>query len=191
MKYLKIFSAVIFLVFIIAYPLWLPAFYRYLDVSQSARPVDVIVVLGGSSGNRETYAAQLYHQDYAPKVIISGHAETMDYNIRVIRENGVPQTALIINDHATSTYNEAQQVLEILVHLKADSVVIVTDRFHTRRASATYKHVFAGYNIELTFVSPNDDFTADNWWNSNSNHGIMLEYPKMLYYWLAYGVWSG
>ncbi len=151
----------------------------------------MIVVLGGSSGSRETHAAQLYHEGYASKVIISGYAETMDDNIQLIREKGVPQTALIINDRATSTYNEAQQVLEVLSHLKADSVLIVTDHFHTRRASATYEYVFAGHNIELTFVSPNDDFTADNWWNSNSNYGIMLEYPKMLYYWFAYGVWSG
>lgn len=151
----------------------------------------MIIVLGGSSGSRETYAARLYHKGYAPTVIISGYADKMAYNLQILQENGVPESATIINDQATTTYDEAQQILEILIDLKADSALIVTNRFHTRRASATYEHVFAGYDIDLTFVSPDDDVKAHNWWKSKSGGGIVLEYPKMLYYWLAYGVWSG
>lgn len=176
---------------IFGHPIWLPTLYTYLNVSQQPQPADVIVVLGGGDGQRERYAVQLYEHGYAPHVLASGHAETMGYAIKLIIEGGVPDSRLLINDEATSTYDEAQQVLNLLIEIDAQSALIVTDAFHTRRARATYQHVFSEHNIEITMVSPNSEIEPSTWWNSKYSKLVTAEYAKMLYYWIAYGVWSG
>lgn len=176
---------------VVTIPLWFPFIYRYLDVSQPAQQADVIVVLGGGNGSRERHAAELYHQGYAPLVLVSGHSSTMSYGLEIIAANDVPPENVLINSQATTTYNEAEQVLAMLLEIQAASALIVTNRSHTRRAIATYKRVFAGHDIVLTIVAPDDSEHGDSWLFSPHNRQVLLEYPKMLYYWLVYGVWSG
>lgn len=172
-------------------PLWFPFIYRYLDVSQLPRQADVIVVLGGGNGSRERYAAELYHQGYAPLVLVSGHSSTMSYGLEIIAASDVPLENVLINSQATTTYNEAEQVLAMLLELQAASALIVTNRSHTRRAIATYNRVFASQDILLTIVAPDDGEYANSWLSSPHHRQVLLEYPKMFYYWLVYGVWSG
>lgn len=174
---------------LLSHSLWLPGIYRFLDVSQSPQNADVIVVLGGSGGQRETYAAHLYQQGYAPKVLISGGVNLIDHAVDLAIDNGVLKENITINDQATNTYDEAEQVLALLQELHADSALIVTDRFHTRRASATYHQVFQGYDIKLTFVSPDDRVDASNWLSSSIRDQVVSEYLKLFYYGIHYGVW--
>lgn len=178
-------------VLLLAYPMWLPVLYIYLNVSQQPSPADVIVVLGGGDGPRERYAVQLYQQGFAPIILVSGYGDSVPNSINLIRDGGVPERRLLINDKATSTYNEAQQVLNLLIEMDAHSALIVTDAIHTRRARATYLHVIAEHNIKITMVSPNPDIEPSTWWNSKHSDFVITEYAKMLYYWVAYGVWSG
>lgn len=172
------------------HPIWLPAFYAYLDVSQSPKQADVIVVLGGSRGWRETYAAELYRQGYAPTVLVSGSLKTISYSLGFLKRGGVLTTDILVNDQATSTYDEAQQVLALLLERSAASALVVTDRFHTRRAAATYLHVVQGHSINVSFVSPNDGVDVANWWNSRLRDRVVSEYIKIIYYGINYGVWS-
>jgi uncharacterized SAM-binding protein YcdF (DUF218 family) len=175
---------------ILLHPLWLPALYSYLDVSRSPREADAIVVLGGGR-NRTEHAATLYAEGYAPQVIVSGNFSGSPGNDIATVHERVPRNAVLINDQATNTYDEAEQVLAILLEIDARSALIVTDRSHTRRARATYHHVFSGHEIELTMVSPDDSIEASSWWKTKGVGRIAMEYPKMLYYLIAYGVWSG
>jgi uncharacterized SAM-binding protein YcdF (DUF218 family) len=176
---------------VLTYPIWLPHLYKYLNLSQQPQIADVIVVLGGSDGHREAFAVDLYDQGFAPQILASGHAGSMSSGLNIIAKSDVPKDALSINDQATSTYDEAQQVLEILIQMNAHSALIVTDRYHTHRALATYRHVFQGHNIELTIVSPEDGILAESWWQSKWSNQIALEFLKMPYYWAVYGIWPG
>lgn len=174
----------------LTYNSWLPGFYTYLDVSQTPQPANAIIVLGGSGGRREQLAVELFKQGYAPLVLISGHAGSMEIGLNLIR-SVVPEAALIINDQATSTYDEAQQILILLSELDIQSALIVTDAFHTRRARATYLHVFGDHDIEIRMISPDPEIVPSNWWISKYSDFVVTEYAKMLYYWVAYGVWPG
>lgn len=193
--HLKTYIAVIFLAlivgFILTHRFWLPMLYTYLNKSQPAKTADIIVVLGGSNGRREAFALTLYNQKYAPKILVSGHRETMKNGLNLIEKSNLPKEALLINDQATTTYDEAQQILNRLIEIHAKSVLIVTDQFHTRRASATYQKVFQEYDIKLTFVSLETTIDSKNWWQTGLRPFIELEYLKILYYWFAYGIWSG
>lgn len=187
---LFIFAAILVLI-VALHPAWLPAAYTFLDVSQPPRQADIIVVLGGGGTDRPELGAYLYQEGYAPRVLVSGYAGSMEYAVDIVAETGIPDSALLVNDTATSTYDEAQQVLAMLLDLDVSSVMIVTSPSHSRRALATYQHVFAGHNIELTIVSPDDGIDASAWWKSERSRQITEEYIKMVYYFMAYGVWSG
>ena len=175
----------------LARDIWLPKIYTYLDVSQPPKQSDVIVVLGGGDGLRWTQLASLYQEGYAPVVLVSGNGDSLDTSIHLITEQGVPGSAMLINNRATSTFDEAQQVLDMLLAMNAKSALIVTDKYHTRRATATYHQVFGNHDVNLTIVAPDDSIDPKLWWQSNRRNLVVTEYIKMAYYWLAYGINSG
>ena len=175
---------------ILSHPLWLPIVILCLDVSKTPRIVNTIVVLGGGSGRRSTYASELYHKGYAQTIIVSGYVGYMERDIRILQQQQIPNNNVIINDRATNTFNEAQQVIEILIHNNLQSALIVTDKFHSRRALATYRHIAHEQSIELTVVSPDDNIDPSSWWKPVLKSSIVQEIIKIPYYWIAYGVWS-
>jgi uncharacterized SAM-binding protein YcdF (DUF218 family) len=166
---------------------WLVWVYNYLDVGQAPRPADFIVMLGGG-GQRPTLAAELYHQGYAPRIIVSGCSPTLDDDWARLVEAGVPAEAILVNDHAQSTWNEAQQIVDRLQTEGAESVLIVTDGYHTRRARETYIHLDS--SIEVAAISTEGPLTAHTWYNRPYGRStIIKEYGKIGYYLLRYGVW--
>lgn len=179
---------------VLSHSIWLPELYTYLDVSQPPQKADIIIVLGGDKhGHRARYGATLYQQAYAGTILVSGHADYVDDDVDLIAKQDVPVQAIVVNARATSTYDEAHQIRELLITMDVKSALIVTNRYHTRRATATYYHAFEDQDITLTFVSPEDGIEASSWWQSNHKipRSIVMEYPKMFYYWLAYGIVSG
>lgn len=181
----------VILIAVIFHRLWLPSLYHYLDVSQPPRSSDIIITLGGGNHCREQYAVELYNQGYAPFVLVSGNRRTMANSIKLLENSEIPLNAMLINDQATSTYDEAQQVLAMVIENNAQSVLIVTNRYHTRRAMATYKYVFGSTPIRLNIAAPDDGISDIKWWQSSQCSQIVLEFIKMPYYWLAYAIWSG
>lgn len=164
--------------------------YDFLDASRPPEHADVVVVLGGgSNGNRAKKAYELYEQGYAPNVIVSGSNSGLSNDLAYLKRKGIPSEVITINDRATSTWDEAQQVLSALREQEADSAIIVTDGFHTRRAQATYDKLQRDPPIELTFVSAVPTFPADHWWSSRQGRKkVATEYSKTVYYCLRYGV---
>jgi uncharacterized SAM-binding protein YcdF (DUF218 family) len=169
--------------------MWLPYLYHYLDVSELPHKADFIVVLG-SGRNRVFEAANLYHQGYADRIILSGCEESIPSDSNAFEEAGVPDEAILINDQATSTMDEAQQILALLQEGQAKSALIVTDAPHTRRVRATYDHLKRDTTLELTFVAAPSNFSDTTWWKSKQAFEFVLsEYVKGVYYGIRYGIW--
>ncbi|MCB9458397.1 MAG: YdcF family protein [Anaerolineaceae bacterium] len=169
---------------------WLPAVYDFLDVSQEVVKADAILLLGGTTWERLRYSEQLFKDGYAHYFVLDGLGDYIQYAIDSLEET-VPQDALIVNRQATSTYDEIMQAREIFEELGIESVLVVTDGFHSRRAAATVHHVFADSDIVFTIVSPPNTFGEQSWWQSKFRDNVLSEYPKIIYYWIAYGIWSG
>jgi uncharacterized SAM-binding protein YcdF (DUF218 family) len=167
---------------------WLPYLFQYLDVSQPPHKADFIVILGGGIERAER-AAELYQQGYTSHIIVSGGKSfTRSYYDLMIEAN-VPHDTIIVNDRATSTWDEAEQVLAILHERNAQSALIITDSVHTRRAQATYQSLINDSSIQLTFVAAVTDLSADTWWQSRyATRYVLSEYVKIVYYFLRYGV---
>ena len=177
---------------------WLPLLSTFLDVSQSPRQADFIVLLGGGKANRAQAAVDLYQQGFAPRVIISGgplyrygiECSTALLTLDDVQRMGLPADVVLLSDEATSTWDETQQLLALLEQEGALSALIVTDPVHTRRTRATYRKLQTTQAIELTFVAAEATFPTHRWWQSEEGLiAVQNEYIKLAYYLLDYGVW--
>ena len=118
----------------------------------SAQPADAIVVLGAAqyAGRpspvleaRLAHAIRLYRRSIAPRLIVTGGKVAGDItseaqvSARYARRNGVPASALIIEDESRSTTEQMHAVALMARTRNMTSVVLVSDRFHMLRLLLT------------------------------------------------------
>jgi uncharacterized SAM-binding protein YcdF (DUF218 family) len=79
---------------------------------------------------------------------------------------------------ATSTFDEAYDLLALCSKEKLKNLIIVTDSFHTRRALYAFKKVFrrSGITVEAS-AAPNEIFNEENWWQSDRGISAYLLEP--------------
>ncbi|MBK8050985.1 MAG: YdcF family protein [Anaerolineales bacterium] len=126
-------------------------------------PADAIVVLGGGArpatwprttaevneaGDRLIYAAKLYQDGVAPKLLLSGGAPVADApNVQTEAESmaslleimGVPRTALLQDPSSRNTYENAIETRSQLEEQGIDRIVLVTSASHMPRSVAIYE----------------------------------------------------
>ena len=180
---------------IAAHPLWLTALARLLIVDQPPRPADAILVLGGGSGEREEWGAELYHQGYAPLLIASGEPPHLPGEQRsfaaisalYLASLGVPASAILTMPETTSTYDEAILSRDLLRQRGSRSLIVVSDPHHLRRSAWTFRTAFRGEDVKLTFTAtPVTWFRVERWWTRERDLlAVVQEYQKLLFYILS------
>jgi uncharacterized SAM-binding protein YcdF (DUF218 family) len=157
------------------------------------------VALGGGRGQRSLEAARVYRRGLVDRVVVTGGPVPLagrDVTYAGVMANLlagiVPDSLVIQESRSTSTYEDALYVREDLELLGVRSALIITDPYHLRRTRATFRHVFAGSGIRLTFVAPADSwFRVERWWTKESHLiAVTEEYLKMLHYLLNHRVWA-
>jgi len=129
----------------------------YSDEKQSA---DAIVVLGGEVEYRSQLAAKLYQREAAPVIILTqGYGERSWNRViamkKAITDQKVPIGAITVaTGDATSTFDEAEQVLEFVKSANLNSVLIVTDPYHTLRAKLLFSQVLGSEGFKVRVASP-------------------------------------
>lgn len=177
-----------------------------LIVDSVSGQADAIVVLSGSSTYRERTqrAAQLFHEGYAGKIILSndnlrsGWSQAKERNplfveraMDELQRNGVPPENIeIVPQNVTTTYDEAVSLREYLSTRNFRSILIVTSAYHSRRARWTFCRVFRGSNvaIKLEAVAPGQQTPLPStwWWHTLGWKMVPGEYLKMIYYLIHY-----
>ncbi len=111
-----------------------------------ARPVDVIIALGGGiegTVRRAEHAAALYHAGYAEHIICSGGGEDSfreaDRCLWIVLNHGIPYEAVIREAVSLSTEENARAVAPIMAAHGWDSAILVTDDFHLWRATWLFR----------------------------------------------------
>lgn len=94
----------------------------WLHVDVPLEHADVIVVLGGESGQRVIGAAELYHQGVAPKVFVTGSGDG-GLIVRRLGMAGVPDAAC--ESQSRSTYENAVLTKKALEASHPRSVMLV------------------------------------------------------------------
>ena len=79
---------------------------------------------------------------------------------------------------ATSTFDEAYDLLVFCDKENLKHLIIVTDSFHSRRALYAFKKVFQGSNITVEVsAASNEVFSEENWWLSDRGISAYLLEP--------------
>ncbi|MGQ9540084.1 MAG: YdcF family protein [Armatimonadota bacterium] len=128
----------------------LPNFFAgLLAVSSQVQPADAIVVLGagihrdGTLGKdslrRAIQGIVLYRRGLAPVIVFSGtsyEGSPVESEVRasLARQLGVPQEAILLESHADTTAEEAENITAQLRQRGAKRILLITNSLHLRRA---------------------------------------------------------
>ena len=149
------------------------AFYdgitQFIFVEDPPQKADVIFLPGGAYPEAALYAAQLYQARYAPIVLPSGKYSIVkgrfelspqeaqktpyaaegcqtewEYLSRILQQNGVPRKAILREDRAKYTYENAiysRAVLDV-AGITVKRAMLCCHAFHARRAFMYYQEQF-------------------------------------------------
>lgn len=148
-------------------------------------PVDFLIVLGGDSEFRTARTAELYLEQRAPGVIVSGDGDCQ-INGSTLRKLGVPDTALTLECDSGSTWENAEFSVKLLRARGAKRAIIVTSWYHSRRALNCFEK--AAPEIEFFSYPTTADRPRFGFPNRTNRHRVVLEYGKTLVYWVWHGV---
>lgn len=119
---------------------------KYTFKVQDVPEADAIVVLGAkvySNGNvspiladRLDYAIELYNQNKAPKILLSGDHGTKAYDeVNAMKsyvcKAGVPEEDVFMDHAGFNTYSTMYRVRDVF---KAENIIVVTQDYHLKRA---------------------------------------------------------
>jgi len=157
-----------------------------LVVDSGEVQADVIVVLGGGSGERPARAAALFQERAAPLVLVTGYGDC-ESNTHLLNQAGVPATALIAECNSHSTKQNAQFSGNQLRSHGVHRVILVTSWYHSRRALACFRHFAPGFE----YYSRPAYFGLERreWSRTGVGRYVRAEFLKTIGYWVCYGVW--
>lgn len=164
-----------------------------LVIADPIQPSDAAVVLSGGDNTRIDEAVLLYQEEYMDYIILTETeiplaekgAEYSTLMRYITMEKGVPGSQVIITkQQAQSTYEEAKTVLKLLKQRGFDSLIVITDPYHTFRTRLIFREVFKDEGISFS-VHPvrNHWYTSSSWWMHKEGWKITFqEYIKLFGY---------
>jgi uncharacterized SAM-binding protein YcdF (DUF218 family) len=185
---LKIFLRTALVVFWVTAALGAAAWFypeKFLCVDSGPVKADVIVILGGGLHERPERAAELFRQQAAPRILISGAGDDQ-INLRLLLQNGVPRHAIEIEGKSKTTQENARFALERLRAQNVRSVILVTSWYHARRAQKTFEHYAPDMKIDSrpSYYA----FEREAWAQRGNGRRMRLEFLKLPGYWFRYGI---
>lgn len=171
---------------------WLRAMADFLVVDERLppTPADAIVVMGGGGahGARESQAARLYLAGVAPVVVTTGgpvageeRATYARWSVQRLVRRGVPVEAVIATNEGDSTLTDAFGVRRLAEARGWQSIVLVTDDWHSRRTQIAFERAVGGAGFSL-YSSPahGPRFEPTAWWlDETSALVVVTEYIKL------------
>lgn len=138
---------------------------RFLQAQASApSQADVLVALGGESGDRALTAASLFRDGFAPRMLLTGFALSptevrpayRHWRAQVLAEQGVPIESIIYDPDSTNSWEEAVNTRRTMEANGWRRVLVVSDPYHMRRLSWAWGRAFrdSGLSYSLVASSP-------------------------------------
>lgn len=154
---------------------------------------DLIVVLGGGVGDRLKKGYELFASGLSTRILLTGFPELNDgvlpvyakWRIRYLTELGIPESAILTDNTAKNTVEEARIIKKLMLENQWKNVLIVSDPPHLRRLSIIFSKVFEDRsNLNYALISSNSSWwSASRWWkNTISAQFFILEVIKLFYF---------
>eukprot|EP01116_Phalansterium_solitarium_P006558 TRINITY_DN1888_c0_g3_i1.p2 TRINITY_DN1888_c0_g3~~TRINITY_DN1888_c0_g3_i1.p2 ORF type:complete len:217 (+),score=35.05 TRINITY_DN1888_c0_g3_i1:103-753(+) len=125
--------------------------WAYHHMNHTLEKSDCILVLGSHDTRVAEWAADLYHQGWAPYIIFSGGLGNLTLGIwkeaeadvfaRIARERGVPADCILVENRSTNTGENITFTQELLDSrgLNPQKFIVVQKPYMERRSYATFK----------------------------------------------------
>ncbi len=171
------------------------------EIEHSLEPADAIIVLGGGNHFRPQHAAKLWNDDLAPVIVTFQPERTPSHKGKAnsnrpptdretLLQLGIPSAAIhSIDRNVASTWDEAKAIQSWAEEHQADTVIIATDRFHSRRVNWLMTRTVenqSGCRCLITH-SAWRYYQTDNWWqNLQGQRAFKREIFRMTGYLLYY-----
>jgi len=180
----------------------LKAIGRYLVYQQDPQHADVIVILANWDDTivRARAGADLFKSGLAKTIFVprmermEGHEEiaqrgitipeNRDLLITILLGLGVPLVAIETSgQEVTDTWDEAREASHFIEAKGYTTVLLVTSKYHARRASLIFKDALKGKATVISVPSPYDSSDPEVWWKQNEDSKrVIMEYQKLLVY---------
>lgn len=158
---------------------------KFLCVDSGRVSGDVIVLLGGGVHERPLRAVELYKQHAAARIIITGAGDD-ELNRQILLQNGVPASAIEVENQSKTTRENAVNTLKLLRAEHVNRAILVTSWYHSRRAEKTFEH----YGPDILFYSRPSyfGFATEDWKKNGTGKRMRLEFLKIPAYWIRFGI---
>ena len=167
----------------------------------SLQKATAIAVLSGNFPARALEAASLYRSGYAGEIWLThpgAQSEALaemgihfpgeaDFNYQVLRRQGVPAKAIhVLDAPIINTSDELEVISRALQQKKNASVIVVTNKAHTRRVHELWNKFDSARGKIIVHAIANDDFQPSAWWTrTGDTHQVIHEILGMI------NVWAG
>lgn len=187
----------------VGYPFLLRAMGRYLVTEDRLQKADAIAVLAGDGGVARTLeAVRLYQDGYASRIILTHQLlpkgyealprlgiavpEERDIQWMVLKAMRIPATAVLqVRERANSTESEMVYLTRLLEAHRVRSVILVTNRSHSTRASKILARASGGRIAIISRPTRYDTFDPEGWWRSRVDaKEVLAEYERLLNYYV-------
>jgi uncharacterized SAM-binding protein YcdF (DUF218 family) len=166
---------------------------NFLIAPDSPEKSDLIFILGGDYLLRAPYAARLYQQGYAPKILVAHEPVNLtegrrvdftDDTIQTLEGAGVPKNAIVDFSPGTGVRSTADEARALRIYAEVypvKSVLVVTTMMHSRRARMAIRRALLGKEIRVLVacVGP-AAYRPDQWPQAKQ------EMIKLIYYFFTF-----
>ena len=166
----------------------------YLKVHTPLEKSEAIILLAGSMKERVPSVAALYHNGYAPLVILANDGVFSEFSLTYNRnlyqvewaeeelvDLGVPREKIVkLPFYGSATMFDVLAAKKYLLKSGLKKIIVVTSDYHTRRSFWAFKHALKGYEIDIS-IYPVKAIDVTTW-------GVLVEYSKYVYYVLKYSL---
>ena len=178
-------------------PEWIRDITDFIFLSDAPKPSDIVFIPGNSHAEPSELAARLYREGYAPLLLPSGRHPVgqgafagqstgarayagrflteCDFMAHVLLQNGVPEEAILREDEATYTYQNAilSRRRTDLSRLNVRRGIICCMPVHARRAKMYYQTLYP--QAELLVCPADDAITRENWTHTPQGVDAVLD----------------
>ena len=176
---------------------WISDITDFIFLEDAPAPADIIFIPGNGHALPSELAAQLYKSGYAPYVLPSGRYAIgtsgfagqksgsriyegefdteWSFMRRILMDNDVPEHAILREDEATYTYQNAifSRKLTDEMGLHISRAIICCMPVHARRARMYYETLYPDAEL-LVCPAKGADVTRENWTQSETGIDTVL-----------------
>jgi len=168
-----------------------------LRMSAAPTRADAIVVFaggvgengkaGGGTPERLNEAVDLYRAGYAPYLVFSSGYVYSFKEAELMRDSaiaqGVPPSAIVLEQRANNTYQNVKNVDEILRDHKSKSILLVSSPYHMRRATMVWRKIAPDITVMPAPPPRSQFYDHTRGATFEQLRSILSEYLAILGYW--------